>query len=144
MDIRKFCGTNNYSSLHVEELKRRDVMVSDTLTISADIDILELSCQNYQGNFNEVNLNPIKVEALVANMRRPDIAAAINRVSTRRPLAAWLAHKGALTIDRSHRLAATISPIEWQSFFRPGTVHISPDSSSCFWISLINFIYDQS
>ena len=34
--------------------------MSDILTINANIDILELSCQNYRGNFNEVNLNPIK------------------------------------------------------------------------------------
>ena len=60
MDIRKFCGTNNYSSLHVEELRRRDVTVSDTLTINAGIDILELSCQNYRKNFNEVNLTPFR------------------------------------------------------------------------------------
>ena len=143
MDIRKVCGTNSYSSLHVEELKRRDVMVSDTLTINADIDILEVSCQNYRVKFDEVNLNPTKVEALVANMRRPDIAAAMNPVSTRCPLAVWLARKCALTINRSHRVAATISPIEWESFLRPGTVHISPDSRSCFMISLINFISDQ-
>ena len=118
--------------------------MSDILTIiNADIDILKLSYQNYRGNFNEVNLNLIKAGALVANMRRPDIAEAINRVSTRCPLAALLARKTALTIDRSHRVAATISPMEYQSFLRPGTVHISPDSSSCFTISLINIIYDQ-
>ena len=118
--------------------------MSDILTMNADIDILEPSYQNYRGNFNKVNLNPIKAGALVANMRRPDIAGAINRVSTRCPLAALLARKAALTIDRSHRVAATISRMEYQSLLRPGTVHISPDSSSCFIISLINiYIYDQ-
>ena len=95
-----------------EELKRRDVTVSGISTINADIDILERSCQNTRGNFNKVILNPIKIEALVVNLRQPGIAAAINRVSIRRPLAVSLTREGALTNDRPHREVAIISSIE--------------------------------
>ena len=86
--------------------------MSGISTINADIGILKRSCQNSRGNFHEVILNPIKIEALVVNLRRPGIAAAINRVSIRRPLAVSLEREGALTNGRPHREVAIISSIE--------------------------------